>query len=103
MDCGDIREENQYFSLVQYFLYTLDLVLSSRQKSKISVSVDPCLPDEVQGDLTKFRQILAALIDFSLKSTGEISMKLRADFIIKTGGYNIIFGVNFLPEFPISK
>jgi len=103
IDMGDLRDEHQYFSLVEYFLYSLDLVLSSRMKSKISITIDPWMPVEVQGDLTKFRQILTALIDFSLKSTGEVSMKLKSDFIIRTGGYNIIFSINFTPQFLISK
>lgn len=41
IDMGDLRDEHQYFSLVEYFLYSLDLVLSSRMKSKISITIDP--------------------------------------------------------------
>lgn len=41
MDCDDIRAENQYFSLKQNFLYSVDLLLSLKQKSKIDISVDP--------------------------------------------------------------
>lgn len=41
IDVGDLRDETQYFCLVEYFLYTLDLELSFKHKSKISISVDP--------------------------------------------------------------
>lgn len=61
------------------------------------------MPDEVNGDLQKFRQIISALIDFSLKSTGEVKVKLKSDFILKTGGFDITFSIKFTPQFQICK
>lgn len=61
------------------------------------------MPEEVEGDLTKFRQIVTSILDFSLKSTGEIKIQLRSSFILSSGGYNIEFRIKFTPEFPISK
>lgn len=103
MDNDDLRIDSQRFSLIQYFLYTIDLVLSSKLKSKVNISVDPCMPDEVEGDLNKFRQIITAIVDFSLKSTGEISVKVISYFNQKLGGFKINFKVKFKPEFSISK
>jgi hypothetical protein len=103
MDNNDLRIENQRFSLIQYLLYSIDLVLSCKIKSKVNIFIDPCMPEEVEGDLNKFRQIITAIVDFSLKSTGEIHIKVLSYFIKKTGGFRIVFSVIFQPEFNISK
>lgn len=103
IDNGDLRIDSQRFNLIQYFLYTIDLVLSSKLKSKVNIFVDPCMPDEIEGDLNKFRQIITAIVDFSLKSTGEINIKVISFFNQKSGGFKINFNVKFKPEFSISK
>ena len=103
IDWDDLRVEREWFLLKQYFLYSVDLLLSLKQKSKVDISVDPCLPDEVDGDLTKFRQIVTSILDFSLKSTGEVKVQLRANFILKQGNYSIDFKIFFTPKFEISK
>lgn len=77
--------------------------MSLKQKSKVDISIDECMPKEVEGDLTKFRQIVTSVLDFSLKSTGEVGVKLRTNLIPKTGGYEIEIKIRFTPEFPISK
>ena len=103
MDSEDLRCENQFFNLKEYYLYSVDLLLSQKQKSQVDISLDPCLPLEVEGDLTKFRQIITAILDFSLKSTQKVSAQLRSNFILETGGYDIDFKIRFTPEFALSK
>lgn len=49
------------------------------------------MPEEVEGDLLKFKQIVTSILDFTLKSTSEIEINLHANFQIATGGYMIDF------------
>jgi hypothetical protein len=103
ISCDDLRAENQNFSLKEYFLYSIDLLLSQKQKSQVDITLDQMLPEMVDGDLTKFRQIITTLLDFSFNSTKEVKVQLLTSFALEAGSYILEFKVSFTPEFNISK
>lgn len=103
IELGDLRKEVEIFSLKEYFLYSIDLLLSLKQKSKIKITIDPMIPSEVRGDLVKFRQIITTILDFSFKSTGHITIKLTSEFDRNTGGFMIYFLISFEPKFEINE
>ena len=103
IDCGDLRPELEKFYIKDFFLYSVDLLLSRTQNRNVKISIDPCLPEEVEGDLLKFRQIITSILDFSLKSTQEIEVRLHTNFKISSGGYDIDFQISFLPKFELKE
>lgn len=103
IESHDLRKEEETFSLKEYFLYSIDLLLSLKQKSKIKITIDPMIPSEVRGDLIKFRQIITTVLDFSFKSTGDITIKLTSEFDRTTGGLIIYFLIVFTPKFEINE
>ena len=102
IESGDLRKEVENFALKEYFLYSIDLLLSLKQKSKIKITIDPMIPEEVKGDLVKFRQIITTILDFSFKSTGKITITLTSKFVRETGGIIIFFLITFSPKFEIN-
>ena len=103
IDCGDLRPEIEPFYIKDFFLYSIDLLLSRTQNRNIKISIDPCLPDEVEGDLLKFRQIITSILDFSLKSTQEIDVELHANFVIASGEIWVDFKISFTPKFELKE
>ena len=104
IDCGDLRPEIESFSIKDFFLYSVDLLLSKTKKWNVNVVIDPCLPEEVEGDLLKFRQIITAIVDFSLKSTEAIDVNINAEFKMKdTVGYLVYFRLSFKPKFELKE
>jgi hypothetical protein len=103
IESGDLRKEIENFSLKEYFLYSIDLLLSLKQKSKIKITIDPSIPEQAKGDLVKFRQIITTILDFSFKSTGNIVISLTSKFDQNTGGMIIHFLISFTPKFQINE
>ena len=98
-----MRPELEPFSIKDFLLYSIELLLSRTNECKINLVIDPCLPEEVEGDLCKFRQIITAILDFSLKSTETVEIKVDAHFKRESGGYNIDFRVSFNPKFELKQ
>lgn len=103
LDCDDFRFEKESFQIKDFFFYWIDQLLSRTQNKSIKVWIDPCMPEEVEGDLLKFKQIVTSILDFTLKSTSEIEINLHANFQIATGGYMIDFWISFTPNFEIKE
>lgn len=103
IECGDLRPELESFSIKDYFLYSVDLLLSRTKKCNVKIAFDPCLPQEVEGDLLKFRQIITSILDFSLKSTESIDVQIHANFKLESGGYIIDFKISFTPKFELKE
>jgi len=61
------------------------------------------MPEEVEGDLSKFRQIITSILDFSLKSTQEIEVQVHANFKLESAGYMIDFKLSFIPKFELRE
>lgn len=103
IEVGDLRPEMETFSIKDFFVYSVDLLLSRTKKCNVKVTFDPCLPPEVEGDLLKFRQIITSILDFSLKSTDRIDVQLHTNFKLESGGYIIDFRISFLPKFELQE
>lgn len=69
---------------------------SSYPNAKIDINIDPCLPKDVEGDVTKFHQIMISLIDFALKSTDTVYIDLKAEYEMKLGGFIVYFEISFI-------
>ena len=98
-----MRPEFEPFSIKDFFMYSIELLLSRTNEWKVNLIIDPCLPEEVEGDLWKFRQIITAILDFSLKSTETVEIKVDAHFKRESGGYNIDFRISFNPKFELKQ
>lgn len=103
IECGDLRPEMESFSIKDFFLYSVDLLLSRTKECNVNIKIDPMLPQEVEGDLLKFRQIITSILDFSLKSTESIDVQIHANFQLNSGGYNIDFKISFTPKFELKE
>ena len=79
------------------------MLLSKTEERNVNLIIDPCLPEEVEGDLMKFRQIITSILDFSLKSTERIDVQINANFEIGSKGYIIDFKISFLPKFELKE
>jgi hypothetical protein len=66
------------------------------------IIMDPCMPEDVEGDLLKFRLIVTSILNFALKSSKKVSMQINANFSVKTNGYAIYFSISFTPTFEIN-
>lgn len=103
LEGGDLRPELEPFSIREFFMYSIELLLSRTSECKVNLVIDPCLPEEVEGGLCKFRQIITAILDFSLKSTETVEIKVDAHFKRESGGYNIDFRISFNPKFELKQ
>jgi len=72
--------------------------MSYYPNAKINLSLDPCLPKDVEGDIVKFNQIIISLIDFALKSSNSVNINSQAIYDMKLGGFVVHFHVSFLSE-----
>jgi hypothetical protein len=62
------------------------------------------LPEEVEGDLLKFRQIITSIMDFSLKSTEVIDVTINASFTRDNViGYIVSFKISFTPKYDLKE
>ena len=103
IDCNDMRTELEIFSIKDFLIYSIELLLSKTKEWKVNLIIDPCLPEEVEGDLCKFRQIITALLDFSLKSTETVEIKVDVHFKREYEGYNIDFRISLYPKFELKQ
>lgn len=73
------------------------------QESKVMIIMDPCMPEEVEGDLLKFRLIVTSILNFALKSSKKINMKVNSVGSVETNGFILYFNITFKPDFEISN
>ena len=103
IDCSTLKLDVECFSFKEEFFYSVDLLLSLQQESKVSITMDPVVPEQVEGDLLKFRLIVTSILNFALKSSKKINMKINANFDIEGNEASIYFCVTFKPIFEISE
>lgn len=60
--------------------------------------MDPSMPEEVEGDLPKFRQIVTSILNFALKCSNKINMQTNANFSIDNTAFIIYFSITFKPK-----
>lgn len=102
-DSGDFRESHENFSIKDFFIYSVNLLLNKTEQRNVNLVIDPCLPEEVHGDLMKFRQIITSILEFSLKKTEKIDVQIQATFVMESGGYIIEFKISFFPQFELKE
>lgn len=91
IDCSTLKLDLECFSLKDEFFYSVDLLLSLKQESKVAIIMDPVVPEQVEGDLLKFRLIVTSILNFALKSSKKINMKINANFSIDSNETAIYF------------
>ena len=103
IDCSTLKLDLECFSLKDEFFYSVDLLLSLKQESKVTIIMDPVVPEQVEGDLLKFRLIVTSILNFALKSSKKINMKINANFSIDSNDTSIYFCIAFKPLFEITE
>ena len=96
IDAEDFWLEFEWFTLKDSLMYWLNFLNSSYPNAKININIDPWLPKDVEGDVTKFHQIMISLIDFALKSTDTVYIDLKAEYEMKLGGFIVFFDISFI-------
>ena len=98
IDCGNQKIEKEAFNLKDIFFYSVDLLLSLKQECKVMIFMDPWMPEDVEGDLLKFRQILTSILNFAFKCSNNINLQTSAHLGTESSGFTIYFSVAFKPK-----
>jgi len=101
IDCETLRLELEHFLLKDQFYYSVDLLLSLNEGSEVMIIMDPYMPNEVEGDLLKFRQIITSVLSFALKISKKIHLKSNVQSSVESNEVYIQFGFTFKPDFDI--
>ena len=74
-----LKQELEYFDLKPSIFYLLDSVMSLKKESHLDVNYsDPTLPNLVQGDLNKFKQILTVILDFAFSYSNHVKIDFKS-------------------------
>ena len=98
IDCENLKIEKEAFNLKHIFFYSVDLLLSLKQECKVNVFMDPWMPEDVEGDLLKFRQIITSILNFAFKCSNNISLQTNAHSGTESSGFIVYFSVTFKPK-----
>ena len=81
LECNEPLLEKQIFDLKAVILNEIEIVSMSKLhlNTQIRLKTDPCLPEEVKGDLQKFKQILSAFLTFVSQTTEEGEIIVQVD------------------------
>ncbi|GGG09084.1 response regulator [Paenibacillus abyssi] len=86
IESGKMELEEVPFQLVTCIGETFDLFTAKSKKRNIQMTyfIDPLLPDYIEGDVTKLRQILINLVGNAIKFTNEgridVNARLKSDY-----------------------
>jgi hypothetical protein len=81
----------------------MNFLMTCYPDSKINLTLDPCLPKDVESDIIKFHQIIITLIDFALKSSDSVEINSEANYNEKIGGYDVEFTISFVSVIDIDS
>jgi len=81
IESGKLEFENQPFDLRSCIEDSLDLLAAKAAEKKLDLAydLDPAIPAQVRGDITRLRQVLVNLLSNGIKftSVGEVILRLR--------------------------
>lgn len=103
IQCKNLELTTEYFELKSQLLNSTDFFVSLIQNAKVSVKIHPLIPDEVKGDVLKFREILTAMFNFIFKCTKVLELEVDLDEDHQPESYNVILNFSFTPKFNINE
>lgn len=103
IDSDDFSLEYKCFTLKNSLIYWMNFLMTSYPDSKINLTLDPCLPRDVDCDIVKFHQIMITLVDFALKNSKSVEINSEAIYVDKLGGYDVEFIISFVSNIAFAE
>lgn len=103
IDSDDFSLEYKCFTLKDSLIYWMNFLMTSYPDSNINLTLDPCLPRDVDCDIVKFHQIMITLVDFALKNSKSVEINSEAIYVDKLGGYEVEFIISFVSNIAFAE